>query len=104
VLLLAWAMFVGSVLFVAVRALVIGRRSGDALTTWLSLGVISGLTGWLLASAFLHLSDFRSLLLLAALAAALDVRARGLPPAPALPRQRTARSRLTASLSLPSSC
>jgi O-antigen ligase len=90
VLFLAWALFVGSVLFAAVRSLVIGRRAGDALTAWLPVGVISGLAGWLLASAFLHLSDFRALLVLAALAAALDVRARDLPPAPALPRRRTA--------------
>ena len=90
VLFLAWAVFVGSVLFAAVRSLVIGRRAGDDLTAWLPVGVISGLAGWLLASAFLHLSDFRALLLLAALAAALDVRARALPPAPALPRRRTA--------------
>ena len=97
VLFLAWAVFVGSVLFAAVRALVIGRRSGDVLSIWLSVGVISGLAGWLLASAFLHLSDFRCLLVHAALAAALDVRARGLPTAPALPqRPDGTRNRLAA--------
>jgi O-antigen ligase len=97
VLFLAWTIFVGSVLFVAVRALVIGRRSEEPLTTWLPLGVISGLAGWLLASAFLHLSDFRSLLVLAALAAALDVRARGLPPVPVpLRRGRAPASRFAA--------
>ena len=40
------------------------------------MGVIAGVVGWSVASVFLHLSDFRALLLLAAIAAALDVCAR----------------------------
>ena len=78
VLLLAWGVFVGSVLFVALRALAIGRRAPDPVSAWLADGVIAGLVGWLVASAFLHLSDFRALLTLAALAAALDVHCRRL--------------------------
>ena len=64
-----------------------GRRPGcrrRAPSRFLALGVIGGLTGWLLASVFLHLSDFRALLLMAALAAVADVRRRAAdgPPTP----------------------
>ena len=78
VLLLAWGVFVGSVLFVALRARAIARRAPDPVSAWLANGVIAGLVGWLVASAFLHLSDFRALLTIAALAAALDVHCRRL--------------------------
>jgi O-antigen ligase len=85
VLLLAWGVFVGSVLFCAIWARTLAARAGDLPTSRLALGVVAGLVGWLLASVFLHLSDFRALLVVAALAAALDVHARRLvlPPVPA---------------------
>jgi O-antigen ligase len=76
VLLLCWAFFFGSVFFVALRTIIAARRIGDETSRFLGLGVIGGLVGWLLASVFLHLSDFRALLLLAALAAVVDVRCR----------------------------
>uniref|UniRef100_UPI003B3A1F4F O-antigen ligase family protein n=1 Tax=Nakamurella sp. TaxID=1869182 RepID=UPI003B3A1F4F len=75
-LLLGWALFFGSVLFVALRTMIGAARLGDDTLRFLALGVIGGLVGWLLASVFLHLSDFRALLLLAALAAVADVRCR----------------------------
>lgn len=84
-LFVAWTVFIGTVLFAAVRALLLARRAGEPGPAWLAIGVLAGLLGWLGASLFLHLSDFRALLLVAALAAALDVQARRLPPSPAGP-------------------
>lgn len=78
VLLLCWGIFFGTVLFAASRALRITGNALDPLSRMLSVGVISGALGWGVASLFLHLSDFRALLLLAAMAAVLDVRARQL--------------------------
>lgn len=75
-LLLAWAIFFGTILFVALRTLVISRKMDNRYSRYLSTGVIGGIIGWLVASVFLHLSDFRALLLLAAVAGALDVHAR----------------------------
>ena len=93
-LFVAWTVFIGTVLFAAVRALLLTRRAGEAGTAWLAVGMLAGLLGWLGASLFLHLSDFRALLLVAALAAALDVQARRLPPSPVGPaRVRTAPGR-----------
>lgn len=81
-LLLGWAFFFGTVLFVALRTMIGAARLGDDTLRFLALGVIGGLIGWLLASVFLHLSDFRALLLLAALAAVADVRCRAALAAP----------------------
>jgi O-antigen ligase len=92
VLLLAWSVFVGSVLFCAIRARTLAARAGDLATNRLALGVVAGLVGWLLASVFLHLSDFRALLVVAALAAALDVHARRLTVPPVLPAMKVVRA------------
>ena len=92
VLLLAWSVFVGCVLFCAIRARMLAARAGDLPTGRLALGVVAGLVGWLLASVFLHLSDFRALLVVAALAAALDVHARRLTIQPVLPAGRVVRA------------
>ena len=92
VLLLAWSVFVGCVLFCAIRARMLAARAGDLPTGRLALGVVAGLVGWLLASVFLHLSDFRALLVVAALAAALDVHARRLTMPPVLPPGRVVRA------------
>lgn len=82
-LLVGWAFFFGTMFFVALRTMIGARRTGDDTSRFLALGVIGGLTGWLLASVFLHLSDFRALLLMAALAAVADVRTRRpVDPAP----------------------
>lgn len=75
-LLLAWAVFLGAVVFAALRTLAIARSTGNALNRHLAVGVVGGIVGWLVASIFLHLSDFRALLLMAAVAAALDVQSR----------------------------
>ncbi len=85
VLLLGWAFFFGTVFFVALRTMIGARRAGDDPSRFLALGVIGGLVGWLLASVFLHLSDFRALLLMAALAAVADVRCRSAAAAAAVP-------------------
>ncbi|TQS41333.1 O-antigen ligase family protein [Cryptosporangium phraense] len=76
VLLAAWAIFFGSILFVSWRVSNLARSIGRRTEHVLAVGVASGLVGWLGASVFLHLSDFRVLLMLAATAAALDVRVR----------------------------
>jgi O-antigen ligase len=77
VLLACWVFFSGTVLFVALRTVIGARRTGDDASRFLALGVVGGLTGWMIASIFLHLSDFRALLLIAAIAAAVDARYRG---------------------------
>jgi O-antigen ligase len=78
VLLLAWAIFIGTMLFAAVRSLSITRDSALNASRFLSVGIISGVAGWAVASVFLHLSDFRALLVVAAMAAVVDVRTRQL--------------------------
>ncbi|GAA3580038.1 hypothetical protein GCM10022197_42140 [Microlunatus spumicola] len=81
VLLLGWAVFFGTILFAALRARgLAGRRSTEGM---LGLGVVGGVVGWLVASVFLHLSDFRAVLVVAAAAAVVDVRARSGPRPPA---------------------
>lgn len=76
VLLICWAFFFGTILFVALRTMIGAGRTGDDTRRFLALGVIGGLIGWLIASVFLHLSDFRALLLIAVIAAAVDVQSR----------------------------
>ncbi len=62
ILLLCWAFFFGSIVFVCLRTLFGTPRAGDHTDRFLAVGILGGLTGWLLASVFLHLSDFRALL------------------------------------------
>ncbi len=93
VLLMAWAVLAGTVLFVALRTLSVTQGLAATTERFLAVGIIAGVLGWAVASVFLHLSDFRALLLLAALGAALDAstRARALPrpvPARAAPPSR----------------
>ena len=75
-LMLAWSIFIGTILFSAVRARALAARVGDQTVRFLAVGVIGGLVGWLVASVFLHLSDFRALLVIAAIAAGADLRVR----------------------------
>lgn len=75
-LLLAWTIFLGAVLFVALRTLRVARATGNDQSRYLAIGIAGGIIGWLAASVFLHLSDFRALLFIAAAAAALDLQAR----------------------------
>ena len=76
ILLLCWAFFFGSIVFVCLRTLFGASQAGDHTDRFLAVGILGGLTGWLIASVFLHLSDFRALLVIAAVAAAIDVRSR----------------------------
>jgi hypothetical protein len=96
VLLLSWAFCAGTVLFAALRAHLVTRTSPRQSTaTFLAVGVSAGVVGWATASVFLHLSDFRTLLLMAALAGALDVHARRLAVPgvePALVERRSLRA------------
>ncbi|MCJ8505910.1 O-antigen ligase family protein [Kocuria flava] len=86
VLLLCWAVFLGTVFFALLRTLISARESGDEPSRYLATGIIAGLVGWLVASVFLHLSDYRALLMLAAVAAVLDLGTRRrLEPAPPQP-------------------
>lgn len=72
-------LFLGMGVFVALRARALSRaghgRSPPDPIRALAVGVIAALVGWLVASAFLHLATFRSLVLILALGAALDLRA-----------------------------
>ena len=76
----AWLLFVGSAVFVTTRALLLIRRLSSAPRrapgAWLAVGVIAALVAWSVASLFLHLEQFRTLLVIMALGAALDVAAR----------------------------
>jgi O-antigen ligase len=74
-----WMAFYGCALFLAVRARALWRLPGRAVggAEWhLSGGVLAGLVGWGVASVFLHLATFPIFLLLVAVAATLDQRAR----------------------------
>ncbi|MGY1621439.1 O-antigen ligase family protein [Geodermatophilus sp. SYSU D00965] len=78
--LLAWLLLLGAAALVAWRARQLARAAGpamgDAAPLPLANAVLAALLGWSLASIFLHLATFRSFLLVAALGAALDIRAR----------------------------
>ncbi len=80
VLLLAWVLFLGSIAFCSLRTRLRARASGDQESELLAVGVLAGLSGWVVASVFLHLSDLRGLLLIAGLAAVVDLRARNQAP------------------------
>jgi len=79
-LLLAWAIFLGTLVLAALRTRARALRSGDDTARFLAVGIVAGIVGWAIASVFLHLSDFRALLVVAVLAAALDLRSSGVPP------------------------
>ena len=79
--LLAWLLLLGAAVFVVVRARLLARAGGpvvdrDATPVSLSNAVLAALAGWAVASLFLHVATFRTFLLVAALGAALDIRAR----------------------------
>ena len=83
--LVAWGLFIGFGLFVALRAWLISGQSGSAKDRWIHLmaaGVISGLTAWLIASAFLHASNLRILFAVIAVGVGLDLWAREDPMVP----------------------
>jgi O-antigen ligase len=76
----AWLLLLGAAVFVAHRARLLARTGGPAVETAapvaLSNAVLAALAGWAVASIFLHLATFRTFLFVAALGAALDLRAR----------------------------
>jgi len=76
----AWLIFLGAAVVVAWRARLLIRRApasvGRAVPLSLANGTVAALVGWAVASVFLHLATFRSLLVIVALAAALDIWAR----------------------------
>ena len=78
--LLAWVLLIGTAAFVAFRARLLARKGGVAVAAVappaLSNAILAALAGWALASIFLHLATFRTFLLVAAVGAALDLRAR----------------------------
>lgn len=70
----AWLLLLLVAGFVAARALALSPgRTGDRVLT---VGVLASLVGWAVVSVFLHVATFRSLLVVVALGAALDVHAR----------------------------
>jgi O-antigen ligase len=76
----AWLLLLGAAAFTAARARILTRAGGPAVDreapVALSNAVLAALVGWSVASVFLHLATFRTFLFMAALAAALDIRAR----------------------------
>lgn len=96
----AWLAFFSAAAAAAARAWRSARRLAPGRTSLgglLSAGVLAALAGWAVASVPLHLSDFSVLLVVVALAVALDLRARQaltagspLPPTPRQPQQSPA--------------
>ena len=79
-LLVAWLALTGGAALAAVRArLLLGRSSRSAAArrqAALTDGVLAALAGWSVASLFLHLATFRTLLLVLAICVGLEARAR----------------------------
>lgn len=81
-----WLLFLGAAVGVALRALLARRRPADAATAYdrhVALAVVSALAGWLTASVFLHMNEFRLLLVVIAAGVVVDARrheSRVLPP------------------------
>jgi hypothetical protein len=91
-----WLVFLGTIGFVAVRALLVTRPEPGGPASahhLLAAACVAGLAGWVAASAVLHVAQFRTLLVFAGIVAAVDLaggrvavpRAR---PAPAPARTR----------------
>jgi O-antigen ligase/capsular polysaccharide biosynthesis protein len=76
---LGWLMLYGTAVLLAGRALLLSARLPEPdlpAVRLLAAGVIAGLVGWAFASVFLHMAHIRTLMIVMALAAALDARAR----------------------------
>ena len=73
----SWLLFYATAMFVALRAVLArpppAHGSDRSLERLLAVGVLAGLGGWAVASVFLHLAEFRVLLVVMALGAALDI-------------------------------
>jgi O-antigen ligase len=89
----AWLFFFGGALSIAARTLAGARRREAGPEAGLAAGALAALCGWATASIFLHLADFRILLLVVAVVAVLDARVRRLPvPPPVAPEREVARA------------
>jgi O-antigen ligase len=75
-LLTAWFIFFGTMFFCAWRIYHNASLLGLEREKKLAVAVAAGLTGWMSASIFLHLSDLRVMLAIAAITASVDVRMR----------------------------
>lgn len=91
--LVGWMSLYGGAIVAASRSLIISRQlhpaPGITTATSLSAGALAALLAWGLSSVFLHLAHFQVLLLVIAVAAALDVHARRClhgEPAPGQPK------------------
>ena len=74
--LLAWGLFFGFGLFVALRAWLSSRDFASAEERWFHLmaaGVVAGLIAWLLASVFLHAANLRIVFTVLAVGVGLDL-------------------------------
>jgi O-antigen ligase len=75
-----WLLFYGSLIFVALRALLLSTRlaptPSPTTARLLAAGLLAGLIGWAVASIGLHLAYTRVLFVVGALAIALDIEAR----------------------------
>lgn len=104
VVLLAWLGLFGSAVLVALRARALLHHwagSGERASPQAALladGVLAALAGWAVASLFLHLATFRTLLFVFAIAAGLEARARAaMSPGPSLASDTGALVRTTTS-------
>lgn len=75
-LLTAWGIFFGTIFFLAWRIWHNARELRKENEQRLAVGIAAALTGWMAASAFLHLSDIRVMLAVAAITASVDLRLR----------------------------
>lgn len=79
----AWLLFLASAALALARARLLLRRipgpRGQSPGSWLALGALAGLVGWMVASGFLHLAQFRALLVLLGIGAAIDIVSRSAP-------------------------
>ncbi len=87
-LLVAWALFIGTILFAALRTRALATRLSEPSLRLLAVGVISGIIGWLSRASSCTCPTSVRCWSLAAIAAAIDIRAAASWP----PRQPTSRS------------
>ena len=75
-LLTAWGIFFGTIFFLSWRIWHNARELNLVREQTMAVGIAAALTGWMAASVFLHLSDIRVMLAVAALTASIDLRLR----------------------------
>lgn len=73
----AWLLLLGAAGGVALRSFLVRRRPADESTAYdrqVALAVVAGLAGWMSASVFLHMNEFRLLLVVIAAGIVVDGR------------------------------